>query len=252
MHILFIGDDERFEYAKKYLREMKVMLHENPPFEHIILPMRGVDEKNLNEIMVLTNKDGLYYYNNQTPYFKKIKEFYHLNCFYLNDDENFFKVNNLATAEAILAKVISMTKKNLNEQRILILGYGACGQPIADLLQKLDANLVIAARREEVRKKIMEKELIAISFDELMDVINDFDVIINTVPEIVIDDEMLHIIQPKTIILDVATAPGGLNHETALALGLNTLLLPGLPGLYAPQSSGKALAELIFNKEIFK
>ena len=47
------------------------------------------------------------------------------------------------------------------------------------------------------------------------------------------------------MILDMASAPGGVDYEACKELGISAALLPGLPGKYAPASSAEILAEKI-------
>ena len=48
-------------------------------------------------------------------------------------------------------------------------------------------------------------------------------------------------------IIDIASAPGGVDFAAAARLNLSAFLCPGLPGKYAPVSSAQAIADTIFN-----
>ena len=51
-----------------------------------------------------------------------------------------------------------------------------------------------------------------------------------------------------TLILDMASEPGGVDYKAAEELGITAVLLPGLPGKYAPASSAEILADKIKSK----
>ena len=46
-------------------------------------------------------------------------------------------------------------------------------------------------------------------------------------------------------IIDIASAPGGVDREAARKLGVQAYLCPSLPGIYAPKSSGIRLAQKV-------
>ena len=73
--------------------------------------------------------------------------------------------------------------------------------------------------------------------------------IFNTVPAKVLDRETLSAMPCDTLVIELASAPGGLDpegaKEAALRCGLQIIRAPGLPGRYAPQDAGRAVAECI-------
>lgn len=84
-----------------------------------------------------------------------------------------------------------------------------------------------------------------VSEAELTDAVGNVDFIFNTVPERILSEERLRHVGKNTWILDIASAPGGVDYGAAEALSVNAILLPGLPGRYAPASSAEILADFI-------
>ena len=80
---------------------------------------------------------------------------------------------------------------------------------------------------------------------ELANVAGNVDFIFNTAPERILSEERLRHVGKNTWILDIASAPGGVDYRVAEALSVNAVLLPGLPGRYAPASSAEILADFI-------
>ena len=87
-----------------------------------------------------------------------------------------------------------------------------------------------------------------VSEAELADAVGNVDFIFNTVPERILSEERLRHVGKNTWILDIASAPGGVDYRAAEALSVNAVLLPGLPGRYAPVSSAEILADFIENQ----
>ena len=75
--------------------------------------------------------------------------------------------------------------------------------------------------------------------------IEEYDLIINTIPSMIIDEELLHYISPTSYILDIASYPGGVDFNKAKEYGINAFLLPSLPLKYAPKTSGIEYAKAI-------
>ena len=91
-----------------------------------------------------------------------------------------------------------------------------------------------------------QEEIKNIDIQDLKNVIENYDIIINTVPALIIDEELLHYISPTSYILDIASYPGGgVDYKKAKEYGVNAFLLPSLPTKCAPKSSGIAYAKAI-------
>ena len=71
------------------------------------------------------------------------------------------------------------------------------------------------------------------------------DLIINTVPVLVIDSKIIAQMRPQTLIIDLASPPGGVDFEAAKKQNIQVITAPGLPGRVAPKSAGEILAATI-------
>jgi len=49
----------------------------------------------------------------------------------------------------------------------------------------------------------------------------------------------------SVVIIDIASAPGGCDYTYCKKKGIHAKLCPGLPGQYAPKTSGEILAKAI-------
>ena len=149
------------------------------------------------------------------------------------------------TAEAVIAEVILHSAYSIRGQRVLVTGYGACGSKIAKLFSNIGAKVVVAARREEVRKVASTDGFEAIDFTKLKNRMGEFYTIINTVPAMVITEELIQMLPKDALIIDIASKPGGCDFAAADQCGIKAKLALGLPGIYTTTSSAQILKEAI-------
>ena len=156
----------------------------------IVLPIKGIEKDELFEHLVKENLDKIYIIYNETEYLKKLKNKYNLNYIYLKEDQEFNKVNSLATSEAVLMYSIEILPIILKEAKILVLGYGNSGKELVSTFSNFTNQILVAVRREEVQKELTNNNIQNININDLKDYIEDYDLIINTVPSVILDEEI--------------------------------------------------------------
>ncbi|MCL2195948.1 MAG: dipicolinate synthase subunit DpsA [Oscillospiraceae bacterium] len=166
-------------------------------------------------------------------------------CHDLLKRQDFAVLNAIATAEGAIAEAISKSGSNLHLSPALVLGYGRCAKPLVKKLQGLQAHVTIAARSWDAACEAIANGCEVIDFNALPFHLPRFGYIFNTVPARVIDEAMLQSISPEATIIDIATAPGGVDFEAAKRMGRNAHLCPSLPGKYAPRASGECIAQTV-------
>lgn len=153
--------------------------------------------------------------------------------------------NTIATAEGAICEAIRLSPLNLHHSRCAVLGYGRCGRTLTYYLKGMSCHISVISNTEEKRA---QAALIADQTAALADFgmyAPEFDFIFNTIPQQVVTRELLAGMKPSVTIIDIASAPGGVDLKAASELGIHSALCPGLPGKYAPASSAKALREAI-------
>lgn len=153
--------------------------------------------------------------------------------------------NGWITAEATVAEVLRLGNRSIWQQNVMVTGYGCCAEKIAKVFSWLGANVTVVARRQEVREKAEKDGFWAIDFTEMAAFVGEMDTIINTVPAMVITKELIEMIRKSTLIIDIASAPGGTDFDAAKNKGIEAKLALGLPGIYTPESSAMLLAKAI-------
>lgn len=153
--------------------------------------------------------------------------------------------NAIATAEGSLAEAIRMSSKTLHHAECLVLGFGRCGQILAERLNGLHARVRVCARNPIQRSKAYANGFYPVSFQDLKKELPHFDYIFNTIPFRVLTNSNISLLNKNACIIDIASAPGGTDFEACAAHGISAGLFLGLPGKYAPETSGKILADSV-------
>lgn len=166
---------------------------------------------------------------------------------YLKDEKVAMK-NTLATAEGILAEAITRSPRNLFGSTCLVLGYGRCGSTLVSYLKGISSKVLVYERQEEVAARAYIKANRVIKKEELPEALHKADFIFNSIPAMALPRALLGYVRSDTLILDMASEPGGVDYKAAEELGITAVLLPGLPGKYAPASSAEILADKIKSK----
>ena len=149
--------------------------------------------------------------------------------------------NAVLTAEGTLYEMMSLSKKACSEWKIGILGAGRVGMACAELLRKVGAGVTVFCRKESDYMSGKNKGFDMRYYAGLASIGPYFDFLINTVPAPVVSETVISVLNRDTVIIDLASAPGGTDFTCAEQKGMKAFLLPGVPGKYAPVSAGKIL-----------
>lgn len=166
-----------------------------------------------------------------------------IGCFDFMKSETLAVFNSIATAEGAIAEAVLRHPSNLHGADILVMGYGRCGKTLADKLHSLSASVTVCARSQEERMHAIVQGCRSVDFEECYENLSRFEIIFNTVPALVLDERALKKVSKETLIIDIASAPGGVDFAASGVLGIEAVLCSALPGRYSPKSSAKAVVE---------
>lgn len=161
------------------------------------------------------------------------------------DAGNFEKRNAELSAEAAVCEAMLHCRLALMDAKTLVTGYGLFGRALALRLKALGAQVRVAARREQQRLQAVADGMQAVSIVEMADVLPEMDLILNTVPARIFGEYHLKRIPKGCWLLEMASAPYGFDADTARAMGVSCVHLPGLPARYSPESAALALYEAV-------
>ncbi len=155
--------------------------------------------------------------------------------------------NGIATAEGAIAHAIFESNITLHGSKALVLGYGRCGKVLCDKLKGIGAAVTICTRNNIDLALAESLGYSILPFSKLKRHVGKYKFIFNTIPAPVLTSDYLNKISEKTVIIDIASVPGGTDFNYAKKKGINAKLCLGIPGKTAACSSGEILAEAILN-----
>lgn len=159
-------------------------------------------------------------------------------------------LNTISTAEGAIQIAMQETLSTIHGSNVLVLGFGRIGKILSKMLNGIGARVSCEARKESDIAWIKAYGYIPVHLNVLDESLGKYDIIINTIPHIILDNDKLDKVKKDCLIIDLASNPGGVDRETATKKGIKTIWALSLPGKVAPLTSAEFLKETIYN--IFK
>ncbi|MBQ7300643.1 MAG: dipicolinate synthase subunit DpsA [Clostridia bacterium] len=155
--------------------------------------------------------------------------------------------NAVPTAEGALAIAMAEVPYTIHGARCLVLGYGRVAKALAKTLSAVGAAVTVAARKPEDLAWIDANGHTPLSFADLTpgDAPLAYDIVFNTVPEQIIGADLLSRLPNDVLLLDLASTPGGFDHDWARAHGYHVIWALSLPGKTAPVTAGRIIGETV-------
>ncbi len=163
-------------------------------------------------------------------------------------------LNTIATAEGTIQIAIENTNKILHGSEVLVLGFGRIGKVLARKLAGLSAKVTCAARKDEDLAWIQAYGHKATNINTIGENLNQYDIIINTVPHMILTEKRLKYVKNDCLLIDLASNPGGIDKKAVKDNKLKFVWALSLPGKVAPITSAEFIKDTIYNivKEIYK
>ena len=118
---------------------------------------------------------------------------------------------------------------------VLVIGWGRIGKCLCALLKQMGALVTVGVRKEADRAMVLALGYDAILLETPAYGLIRYRVIFNTAPAPVLTEEALAYCRPDCLRIDLASQKG--------IAGDDTIWARGLPGKYAPESSGLLIAK---------
>ena len=119
------------------------------------------------------------------------------------------------------------------------------GQALAVRLKALGAEVTVCARRPEQRALAESLGLRGAELCRLGALAPVFGTVVNTIPARVLTAPVLEARRPGSLIVDLASKPGGTDFEAARRLGHRAIHALSLPAACAPETAGEAVARTV-------
>jgi len=160
------------------------------------------------------------------------------------DCEELIFGNAMLTAEGAVAIAIKEFEGALCGSSCLITGYGRIGKALCRMLHSLGVKVDCTARKNIDLLGIKTLGCTPLRYDEIL---KSYDIIFNTVPNIVLKTSQLSKQSKNTLIIELASSPGGVDRHTAEKMGIKIIDAQSLPGRFSPKASGEFIKEAIYN-----
>lgn len=161
--------------------------------------------------------------------------------------EEFSVLNAIPTAEGALAIAMAELPITIHGMRVGVVGFGRIGKTTSSLFRAAGAEVTVFARSFSALAWAQTYGCKPERFDRLRETAHSFDCILNTVPALVIDAAVLEKMRQDTLIIDLASKPGGVDFSAAERLGIRALPALSLPGKSSPDTAGRIISETILN-----
>ena len=241
MKILFLGYDARYEVlinslSNKY--EIDSIGYNNSnksvsdikninDYSIIVLPMSGIKNNYASNVLIpdnlLDNYTGLIYTGNTKGLKGNVESFL--------SDKEIVHNNTIITVDGIMDRISSIDKVI-----ICILGYGNIGSMLYDRL-KDNYKVKVGVKEDEVG--VVKDSFSTSNKKDLEYYLKSSDLIINTVPSHIIDEDILNSI--TGYFLDIASFPYGVDETKITNYKFKYDLYSSIPSKYAPIKAGKIL-----------
>ena len=258
---LFIGGDARMRYAAEYLNKERerdcycdcccraavnaCSFDFKAPFDAAVLPLPIKPDFDLSLLDGAVKRGGCVFSGGSFPALEEYCSAHGLTLHNYLAREELQVMNAVPTAEGALEIMIRETDVTLWGAEVLITGFGRIGEVMARMLLALGSRVTVCARRPEQLAKAEGMGCASVTFSQEPDsLLPRFDVVINTVPAVVLDEKRLLLLKKGCLIVDLASKAGTAADSQTEAKIIHAL---SLPGKTAPVTAGKIIGKTIEN-----
>lgn len=234
---------------------------EEVPFEEldaVILPVAGTDLNGniealfsnekvslTDEILSKTPDHCVIYSGITNAYLSNIVDTADRKLVQLFERDDVAIYNSIPTVEGTIMMVIQHTDITIHGSTVAVLGLGRVGMSVARTFAALGAHVKVGARKTADLARITEMGLQPFLLKDIEDEVKDLNVCINTIPHMILTAKVISNMPIQTLIIDLASKPGGTDFRYAEKRGVKALLAPGLPGIVAPKTAGQIVANVL-------
>lgn len=156
-------------------------------------------------------------------------------------------LNAIPTAEGAVQIAMEELATTIYGQHVLVTGFGRISRVLVRILTAMGAHVTVTARKYQDLAWAKIAGCRAVHISRLEETLPGYDLVFNTVPAVLLDEARLWKLRSDTLIIDLASKPGGVDFETASRLGRKTVWALSLPGKVAPITAGDMIACTIRN-----
>ncbi|SDJ71427.1 dipicolinic acid synthetase subunit A [Sediminibacillus albus] len=224
----------------------------------IILPVPGTDQQGFIETVFsdkkiqLTQswfsklkKGCLVFTGITTPYLNNMAEQSDVKLIPLFARDDVAIYNSIPTVEGTIMMAIQHTDFTIHSSDVIVLGLGRVGITLANKFAGLGARVSVGSKNKEDLARITEMGLTPFHLNDLTSYSPNCDFLLNTIPALVVTKEVIKPMKSHSLIIDLASKPGGTDFKFAEQRGIKAMPAPGLPGIVAPKTAGAILGRVV-------
>ncbi|KEQ27495.1 dipicolinate synthase subunit DpsA [Paenibacillus tyrfis] len=224
----------------------------------VILPAVGTDDQGnvdslfsskelrLNhEHIAALPKHAIVFTGMAKPYLRELCSNEGIALIELFDRDDVAIYNSIPTAEGAVMMAIQNTDITIHGSESMVLGFGRTGATLARTLQGMGAKVKVGVNKPEYYARAIEMGMNPFYTQELISHVSQVDLLFNTIPAMVVTAQVIANIPHRAIIIDLASKPGGTDFRYAEKRGVKAMLAPGLPGIVAPKTAGRIIADTL-------
>ena len=277
MKFLFLGGDQRQKYACDFLLKNNFDANCLLEFELIDNIVKDINAASIIVLPLPVSKDGIYvnmqgttkvkiidlikYINrNQIIFAGKLSE--EMKCLLNQNDIKYvdyfdsepFQISNaILSAEGAIYYAKQKYQGSIYGARIAILGFGRIGKLLLNFLRSQGAQIAVYARKDAdvAWSTALGASGFKIDYNAYESALSfwkgEYDIIFNTVPYRIINEESLKSLNKNTLFIDLASSPYCIDEHLADQYSINYHRELGIPGRYAPKAAGEIIGEIIIN-----
>lgn len=154
-------------------------------------------------------------------------------------------LNSIPTAEGAVMLAMQHTDITIHGSSVIVLGLGRVGMTLARTLKNLGSAVRVGVREPELCARALEMGLQPFHPDKLEEEAGSADILFNTIPALIITSSVIGRMAAASLIVDLASKPGGTDFLAAEEAGIKAIAALGLPGKVAPRTAGRILGNAI-------
>ncbi len=223
----------------------------SPDGRHVHMPLGGEGELPLLKELFCQTPSGTPILGGRfSPAVKRLAEETGALAVDYFESEGLQQKNALPTAEGAVSVLMREIPRTVSGLSVAVTGFGRVAKALIRLLLAMGAHVTVGARRTDDLLAARAQGCRTVQLtgvDSLRKLANGQTVIFNTVPHWLFSDEVLAGMSTDTVIIDLASAPGGVDSEAAARRGIRVIFALSLPGKYAPYTAGEIIAETVLS-----
>ncbi|MCM1544290.1 MAG: hypothetical protein NC110_03225 [Ruminococcus sp.] len=160
-------------------------------------------------------------------------------------DEGFVTYNAFLTAQGAVHLMLGNTDEYVIGKKILITGFGRVGKAVSHFMKVIGLDVYVSVRSNVQKSEALSYGYRVLDISDIKSTVYLYDFIINTVPQVIFDENCISTIKDSCTFIELASAPFGAEKSNFDKHEKNYILAASLPGKLYPTACAKAIYKSI-------